>query len=246
MKRVLILGATSAIAAEVAKVHAERGDALHLVGRNAAKLERAAAACARTRVTTAVADFADQGANLGVVERAISALGAIDTALVAHGDLGDEHASQRSFEDAEKVLCVNFTSVVSLLIPLVNHLEAAGAGRLGVITSVAGDRGMPRNYTYGAAKGALNVYLQGVRSRLVAAGVSVTTLKVGSVDTPMTRDHGKHALFAQPGPVARDIVAAMDARAAEVYVPSIWRPIMAVVKNAPEPLFQRVTFLSRR
>jgi short-subunit dehydrogenase len=144
------------------------------------------------------------------------------------------------------VLRVNFTSVVSLLIPLVNHMEAAGAGRLGVITSVAGDRGMPRNYTYGAAKGALNVYLQGVRSRVMGAGVSVTTLKVGTVDTPMTRDHGKHALFVQPGPVARDIVAAMDARAAEVYVPSIWRAIMGIVKNAPEPLFQRVAFLSRK
>jgi short-subunit dehydrogenase len=246
MKRVLILGATSAIAAEVAKIHAERGDALHLVGRSADKLARVGSDCAKTRVTTAVADFADLGASVAVIERAMAALGSVDTALIAHGDLGDETASQRSFEDAELVLRINFTSVVSLLIPLVNHLEAAGAGRLGVITSVAGDRGMPRNYTYGAAKGALNVYLQGVRSRLVPAGVSVTTLKVGTVDTPMTRDHGKHALFVQPGPVARDIAAAMDARAAEVYVPAIWRAIMGVVKNAPEPLFQRVPFLSRK
>jgi len=246
MKRVLILGATSAIAAEVAKVHAERGDALHLVGRNAAKLERAAAACAPTHVTTAVADFADQGANFAVIERAIAALGSLDTVLVAHGDLGDERASQRSFEDAEMVLRVNFTSVVSLLIPLVNHMEAAGAGRLGVITSVAGDRGMPRNYTYGAAKGALNVYLQGVRSRLVRARVSVTTLKVGTVDTPMRRDQAKHALVVKPRRVARDIVGAMDARAAEVYVPPVWRAIMRVVKSTPEPLFQRATFLLRK
>jgi short-subunit dehydrogenase len=246
MKRTLILGATSAIAAEVAKIHAERGDALHLVGRNAAKLARVAAACVGTRVSTAVADFADQGANFAVVERAISALGSLDTVLIAHGDLGDERASQRSFEDAEMVLRVNFTSVVSLLIPLVNHLEAAGAGRLGVITSVVGDRGMPRNYTYGAAKGALNVYLQGVRSRLVPAGVSVTTLKVGTVDTPMRRDQARHALVVKPHTVARDIVTAVEGGAAEIYVPSVWRAIMGVVKNAPEPLFQRATFLSRK
>jgi short-subunit dehydrogenase len=133
-----------------------------------------------------------------------------------------------------------------LLIPLVNHLEAAGGGRLGVITSVVGDRGMPRNYTYGAAKGALNVYLQGVRSRLVPAGVSVTTLKVGTVDTPMRRDQARHALVVKPHTVARDIVTAVEGGAAEIYVPSVWRAIMGVVKNAPEPLFQRATFLSRK
>ncbi len=72
-------------------------------------------------------------------------------------------------------------SVVSLLIPIANHLEQAKSGTLGVITSVAADRGRPRNYTYGAAKGALNTYLQGLRTRLYAAGVSVTTVKLGPV-----------------------------------------------------------------
>jgi len=126
--------------------------------------------------------------------------------LIAHGDLGDQLASERSFTDAEKTLRVNFTSVVSLLIPIANHLEQAKSGRLGVITSVAGDRGRPRNYTYGAAKGALNIYLQGLRTRLYASGVRVTTLKLGPVDTPMTREHEKHALFGKPKSVARSIL----------------------------------------
>jgi short-subunit dehydrogenase len=102
-----------------------------------------------------------------------------------------------------------------------------------VITSVAGDRGRPRNYTYGAAKGALNLYLQGVRSRLFSAGVTVTTLKLGPVETPMTREHPKNALFGQPLPVARAIVAAMDRRAAEAYVPAIWAAIMPLVARTP-------------
>jgi short-subunit dehydrogenase len=246
MQRVMILGATSAIAAEVATIHAERGDALHLVGRNAEKLEGVVRRCSGTRVSSEAADLGALDANAGVVERALAALGGIDTVLIAHGDLGDQLASERSFEDAERTLRVNFTSVVSLLIPLANHMEAARSGRIGVITSVAGDRGRPRNYTYGAAKGALNIYLQGLRTRLVPADVSVTTLKLGPVDTPMTRDHAKHLLFGKAPSVARDIVAAMDARAAEVYVPSYWRAIMPLVKNTPEKLFQRVPFLSGR
>ena len=166
--------------------------------------------------------------------------------LIAHGDLGDQARSERSFAEADAIFRTNFSSVVSLLIPIANQLQDQGQGQLGVITSVAGDRGRPRNYTYGAAKGALNVYLQGLRTRLYAAGVAVTTLKLGPVDTPMTEQHRKHLLFGNPEGVARDIVAAMDIRAAEAYVPSFWRIIMPIVRHTPERLFQRLSFLSGR
>jgi short-subunit dehydrogenase len=243
---VLIFGATSAIAAEVAQLYAERGARLHLVARNPDKLAALAARCVRGRVTAQCGDFAKLEENASLVQEALATLGRVDVALIAHGDLGDQLASERSFQDAEATLRVNFTSVVSLLIPLANHLEAARGGSIGVITSVAGDRGRPRNYTYGAAKGALAVYLQGLRTRLYASGVSVTTLKLGPVDTPMTRDHAKHALFGKPGAVARSIVRALDARVPEAYVPGFWRLIMPLVKNTPERLFQRLGFLSGR
>ncbi|WP_394826183.1 SDR family NAD(P)-dependent oxidoreductase [Pendulispora albinea] len=246
MQRILILGATSSIAAEAAQIYALRGDRLHLVGRNPDKLAEVARRCGNVRVTTEAADFAKLESNEAVATRAMAALEGIDTVLVAHGDIGDQLASERSFQEAEAILRTNFTSVVSLLIPLANHMEAMRAGRIGVITSVAGDRGRPRNYTYGAAKGALNVYLQGLRTRLYAAGVTVTTLKLGPVDTPMTRDHAKHALFGKPAQVARDIVVAIDAGTPEAYVPSFWRAIMPVVKNTPERVFQLLPFLSGR
>jgi decaprenylphospho-beta-D-erythro-pentofuranosid-2-ulose 2-reductase len=246
MQNVLIFGATSAIASEVAVIHAARGDRLHLVGRNPEKLARVAERCQGAAVSTRIADLANLEQNEALVRDSVATLGSVDAVLIAHGDLGDQLATERSFADAEAVLRANFTSVVSLLIPLANALEAARSGRIGVITSVAGDRGRPRNYTYGAAKGALNVYLQGLRTRLYTSGVSVTTLKLGPVDSPMTHDHEKHALFGKPPGVAKDIVRAMDRRVAEAYVPSFWRAIMPVVKNTPEGLFQRLPFLSGR
>jgi short-subunit dehydrogenase len=246
MEHVLIFGATSAIAAEAAVVFAARGDRLHLVGRNPAKLSAVAARCVGGRTATTAADFAKVEDNERLVSSVIAELGHVDVVLVAHGELGDQIASERSFEDAERTLRVNFTSVVSILIPVANHMEASRRGRLGVITSVAGDRGRPRNYTYGAAKGALHIYLQGLRTRLYPAGVSVTTLKLGPVDTPMTRDHAKHLLFGDARRVGRDIVRAIDARAAEAYVPAVWRAIMAGVRAMPERLFQRLPFLSGR
>jgi len=245
-RHVLIFGATSAVAAQAALLFAERGDRLHLVARNPDKLAEVARRCAVTRVTVQAADFSQLENNADVVREAVAALGHVDIALIAHGDLGDQLASEQSFQVAEHTLRVNFTSVVSLLIPLANQLEAAKGGCIGVITSVAGDRGRPRNYTYGAAKGALNIYLQGMRTRLYASGVAVTTLKLGPVDTPMTRDHKKHALFGKPKSVARSIVRALDARVPEAYVPSFWGAAMPIVKNTPEWLFQRVPFLSGR
>lgn len=245
MQRILVLGATSAIAAEVARIHAERGDRLHLVARDSAKLADVAARVASRDVTTQLADLADVATSEATLGDAIAALGEIDTVLIAYGELGDQVKSEDSFAEAERTLRINFTSVVALLIPLSRHMEARGSGRIGAITSVAGDRGRPRNYTYGAAKGALNVYLQGLRSRLYPA-VSVTTIKLGPVDTPMTRDHAKNALFGKPDVVARGIVAAMDARVGEAYVPSFWGAIMPLVRHTPEAIFQRLGFLAGR
>lgn len=247
-QRVLILGATSAIASAVARRYADRGARLHLVGRSGEKLRALVESLALppSTVSIDVADFCDLAGNDRVIERALSTLGGIDVALIAHGELGDQLESERSANAAELVLRTNFVSVVSLLVPLANALEARRQGTLGVITSVAGERGRPRNYTYGAAKGGLNIYLQGLRSRLYRSSVRVVTLKLGPVDTPMTRDHRKTILFAQPADVARDIERALDAGSPEAFVPAFWGAIMPLVRSAPERLFQLLPFLSGR
>ncbi len=246
MRKVLILGATSAIATEVAVLYARQGHRLHLVGRDPVKLAATVHRCAPSVVTHAIADFDQLATAEGVVAHAMEALGGMDTVLIAHGALGDQRATEESMVEAEAVLRTNFVSVVSLLIPLANRMEARGQGHIGVITSVAGDRGRPRNYTYGAAKGALHVYLQGLRTRLYPAGVTVTTLKLGPVDTPMTRTHTKHRLFGKVPAVARDIVRAVEAGGSEVYIPGYWRYIMQVVRRTPEGVVQRLGFLSGR
>ena len=154
MERVLVLGATSAIAAEVAVLHAGRGDRLHLVGRDAHKLSALALRVPGCSVEVADLVEADPAA---LVQRAIEALGGLDRVLIAHGALGNQLDTERDAAAAIDVIATNFTSAVALLVPLANHFERTRGGRIGVITSVAGDRGRPRNYTYGAAKGALGI-----------------------------------------------------------------------------------------
>jgi decaprenylphospho-beta-D-erythro-pentofuranosid-2-ulose 2-reductase len=244
--RVIVFGATSAIAAEVAAIYGARGDALHLVGRNAEKLAALSQRLAGSNPQTTQADLDDLKSNERLVWRVIEQLGGADVVLIAHGLLGDQLKSEHDLAEAEQIILTNFRSPVSLLLPLAKYFAEAGSGRLGVITSVAAERGRPRNYTYGASKSALNTYLQGVRSRLHQAGVSVTTLKLGPVDTPMTESHPKNAFFAKADAVACEIVDALDARRAEVFVPKRWAAIMPVVRNTPEVLFQRLPFLSGR
>lgn len=250
MRRVIVFGASSAIAAQVitqwAASPARQGDRLHLVARDPHKLAAVAAAWSGP-VTTSVTDLCQTERAAALVAEAIAALGGgVELALIAHGELGDQARSEHEWSEAERILQTNLCSVVALAIPLADQLERQRSGALAVITSVAGERGRPRNYTYGAAKGALNLYLQGLRSRLYPAGVQVTTLKLGPVDTPMTANHPKNRLFTTPERAASAIIRAIDRGASEAFVPSYWRGIMAIVRNTPEPLFQRLRFLSGR
>lgn len=244
--KILVFGATSRIAQEVCALYAERGARLFLFGRS----ERKLAALVR-RLGPAVAghiavdlDAIEEAE--GWVDAGFEALGGVDLVFVAHGLLGDQLETERSVEAARAVLWTNLMSPVALVSAAANRLEAAGGGRIAVIASVAGKRGRPRNYTYGAAKGGLGIYLQGVRSRLYRAGVKVHVLDLGPVDTPMTVDHAKNAVFVGPERAARDIVRALDRGRAHAFVPWFWGPIMWVVVRLPEPIFQRLKFLSGR
>ena len=234
--RVSIIGATSAIAQEVAKAYAERGASLFLVARDEAKL-LAVASDVRVRgaaaVDTHVADLADRAAHEAIVRAAGDTP---DVVLIAHGSLPDQHAIDRDGAAQAEAFDLNATSVISIAAHFGNALERARRGTLAVIGSVAGDRGRRSTYVYGAAKAAIHAYCDGLRGRLSEAGVAVVLIKPGWVDTPMTAGMKKNPLFASARSVGRGIVAAIDARRATVYLPGFWRWISLVVRIMPARL----------
>lgn len=243
MNRLLIVGATSAIAEAAARVFAARGDAIYLVGRNARQLESIAADLmvrGAARVGQGVMDANDQPSHAAMLRDANEFLGGLDRVLIAHGTLSDQAACQHSVEDTLREMNTNALSVIALLTPIANQLETQGHGGIAVISSVAGDRGRQSNYVYGAAKAMVTAFLSGLRQRLRKAGVSVTTIKPGFVDTPMTRDFPKGPLWATPERAARDIVRAMDRGRAVAYVPGFWFWIMLVIRHIPERVFVRL------
>jgi decaprenylphospho-beta-D-erythro-pentofuranosid-2-ulose 2-reductase len=241
--RVLIVGATSAIAGEAARVFAAAGARLFLTGRDEAKLAAVAddlRVRGAARVETAILELEDVARHPIVLGEAIEHLGGLDVVLIAHGTLPSQARCQESVTETLRALEVNFTSTAALLAIVANHFERQGRGGIAVITSVAGDRGRRGNYVYGAAKGGLHIYLQGLRSRLYPAGVSVLEIKPGLVDTPMTAHLPKHPLFASPRRVGRAVARAIVQGRDIVYVPWFWRLIMLGVRLVPERVFKRL------
>jgi len=241
MQRILIVGATSAIAEATARRLAARGARLHLLARNAQRLEEIAADL-RTRgaaVSTGILEVNDVAAHAAALEQAWASLGGtVDVALLAHGTLPDQAACDASVELALAEFATNATSTIALCIALAQRLQRGAT--LAVISSVAGDRGRASNYLYGSAKAAVTAFLSGLGQRLRPQGINVLAIKPGFVDTPMTAAFRKGALWASPDQVGKGILRAIAARKPVAYLPGFWWAIMYVIKAIPEWLFRRI------
>ena len=243
MKRILIIGAASAIAEAVAREFAREGAALYLVARSEQRLQDIAADLqvrGAARIGWRVMDANDGAAHEVMLAQARTLLGGIDVALIAHGTLSDQAVCQQSVERMRQEFETNALSAMALCTRLANDFETQRSGTLAVISSVAGDRGRGSNYVYGAAKAAVSVFLSGLRQRLQPAGVNVLTIKPGFVDTPMTAAFPKGPLWATPAQVGAAIHRAILARKPVLYVPWFWWGIMAIIKAIPERIFLRL------
>lgn len=164
-----------------------------------------------------------------------------DGVVLAFGYLGDQQAAQLDFAAARKMIDTNFCGAVSILEIIAAHFEQRRRGFILAISSVAGERGRQSNYIYGAAKGALIIYLSGLRNRLFHHQVHVVTILPGFVDTKMTKNLDlPKPLTATPEQVAKDIYKAFKAKKNKIYTFWLWRWIMMIIKMIPEPLFKRL------
>jgi decaprenylphospho-beta-D-erythro-pentofuranosid-2-ulose 2-reductase len=244
MKKVLIIGATSAIASACARLWASEGSDFFLVARNIDKLQQTAAdlkSRGAKSVTLHEMDATDTEAHPLMLGRCLTALGQIDIALIAHGTLPDQKACERDVDLALREFANNGTSVIALLTILATQFETQRCGSLAIISSVAADRGRPSNYLYGSAKAAVSTYCEGLQARLFKIGVHVTTIKPGFVDTPMTQGLSlPAALLAQPAQVAQRIVKGIANQVPTLYAPGFWGLIMLIIRSIPQPVFKRL------
>lgn len=243
-KRVVILGALSAIAMATARIYAAEGAHLTLAARNPERLKLAAddlKARGAAQVEIAALDLdsaAPQAQKL--LSDWSAAMGGIDHVLVFYGYLGDQAKAQADVFELARILSVNFTSAALWCGAAGEILRTQRRGSVVAVSSVAGDRGRMSNYAYGAAKGGLSVFVQGLAHSLAPTGARAVAMKLGFVDTPMTDGMNKKgALWAKPDQVGKLIRKAADTGGPIQYAPFIWKPIMLVIRTVPSFVFHK-------
>ncbi|QOY52967.1 SDR family oxidoreductase [Candidatus Sulfurimonas baltica] len=242
MSYVLIIGAKSDIAKEVARTYAKNGYNLYLAARESSSLEDLKQDIeVRSGVHVELKEFditAYETHESFYKELQEKPLGVI----VVSGYMVEQKLAQKDFNESLQTINVNYTGAVSILNIVANDFESERRGFIVGVSSVAGDRGRKANYIYGSSKAAFTAYLGGLRNRLYESGVSVLTVKPGFVNTKMTENLDlPEKLTAEPEDVANDIYNAQQKGRNVLYTKSIWLLVMLIIKHIPEFMFKKMS-----
>ncbi|MFA6761131.1 MAG: SDR family oxidoreductase [Sulfuricurvum sp.] len=240
MSWVLVVGATSDIAKDLARIYAQNGYDLYLSARDSSKLttlQRDLIVRSKVEVKLLDLDVSEFSSHASVVASLDPMPSGV---IVASGVMFEQGESQSDFSKAREMIDVNYTGVVSLLELFASEAEAKKSGFIVALSSVAGDRGRASNYLYGSTKSALSAYLSGLRNRLHKSGVQVLTVKSGFVHTKMTAHLDLPPLLtASSQEIAKDIFTSQQKRKDVIYTKSIWFFIMLIIKHIPEAIFKK-------
>ncbi len=239
---VLILGGRSEIGMELAARLAP-GTTVVLAARRAdelieqeALLRTAGAAAVHTREFDAD-DLASHGP---LVASLVAEYGAIDTAVLAFGILGDQARAENDAAHAVAIVHTDYVAQVSLLTHLAAEMRAAGRGTLVVFSSIAGARVRRANYVYGSAKAGLDGFADGLAAALHGTGVRVLIVRPGFVIGRMTQGMPPAPLPIKPAQVADATVRALAAGRRTVWVPWTLGPVSLVMRLMPDFLWRRL------
>jgi len=245
VRKIIIVGGTSAMAQHCARLWVKAAPAhLVLAVRNATKSQSVAAdlkiRSPGSTIDVIETDFLDPKRIASFAEQ-VSRGGAPNIVLIAHGSLPDQSTCQADLSECREALEVNGVSPILFAEAFAGQMQQAGRGTLALIGSVAGDRGRKSNYTYGAAKGMVARYVQGLQHRLAATNVKVVLIKPGPTETPMTAKLSSQGLSMAPvEEVARIIVTGIDAGKSVIYAPAKWGLIMMIIRHLPRFVFNKM------
>ena len=245
MKAVL-LGATKGMGRALARLLAERGDRLFLLGRDPDELTRTAADLtardAEGDVGTAEADLLKPDGFAAALDAADAHLDGFDTVIVTAALFGTQDQLEADPDLTARVLEADFTGTILFCEAVRRRLLARGGGTLCVFGSVAGDRGRKPVILYGAAKAGLAHYLEGLDHKFRAAGLKTVCVKPGFVKTGMTAGLKPPPFAGEPEPVAQSVLRAIDRGKPLVYSPWIWRWVMCTIRCLPRFVMRRIEF----
>ncbi len=200
--RVWVIGASTGIGAETARLLLAKGARVALSARNTAALEDVAGG--NTQALVLPLDITVHAEVAAAHERLLSAWQGVDLVLIVAGAYVEMRADHLDMKVIDKILDVNLRGAFHCLEIVLPTLIAQGQGGIGIVSSVAGLSGLPKALVYGPTKAALINLCESLYFDLSPRGLGIYLINPGFVETPATAGN----TFAMPGLISAERAAA--------------------------------------
>jgi len=240
---VWITGASSGLGAALANRLARDGQTVALSARNADKLDALARKCAGPgRLSAVPLDIQDSEAACAAVARIEAELGPIGQAVLNAGTHQPVDPRNLKVEDFRKLVEVNLMGTVHCLAAVLPPMLARKRGRIAIVASVAGYRGLPTAAAYGMTKAGLINLAEALRVELAPSGIVVQIVNPGFVRTPLTDQNPFPMPFLmEPEDAAEAFFKGLRSDRFEIAFPRRFVWIMKLLRYLPAPLAFAVT-----
>jgi short-subunit dehydrogenase len=242
LAKVVIVGASSGIGEAMARQLAAEGAQVAIVARRKDELDRLAAENPG-KLRAYAHDVSNVDEVAALFQRIESELGGVDSLIYAAGVMPKIEEGEYSFEKDRAMVSVNLLGAMAWMNEAARRFEAARAGTILGISSIAGERGRRGNPAYCTTKAALSTYLESLRNRASRYGVNVVTIKPGFVDTAMTRGmKGLFWLISAERAAQISLALARRGTSRAAFVPSRWALVAYIVRSIPSFIFRKLNF----
>jgi short-subunit dehydrogenase len=238
MKKCIIIGATSGIGRELAKVYSANGYKVGITGRRENLLNELKNENPGLYVTKTF-DISVLHHNSNYLEELVAELGGLDILIISSGT-GNEN-EKLDFEIEKITLDTNVMGVTEIADWGFNFFRKQGHGHLAAISSIAGMRGGRFNPAYSASKAFQMNYLEGLRAKAknLKLSVYITDIRPGFVDTAMAKSPKKFWV-ATPQKAAKQIYSALNRKKKIAYITKRWIIFAYIIKLLPKWIFDRI------
>lgn len=237
-KTAVIVGASSGIGLEVAKLLLADGWRLGIAARREEPLlALKAQAPDRVEVMTIDVTQPDAGERL---QSLIQRLGCMDLYFHASG-IGKQNRTLE--EDIElRITETNAMGFTRMIVTAYRYFAARGAGHIAAITSIAGTKGLGPSPAYSATKALQSTYLQSLEQQAHQRGLNIyfTDIRPGFVDTALLEDNFPYPMLMRPESVARDIVRSIYKRRHVRVIDYRYRILTFFWRLVPRPIWRRL------
>jgi short-subunit dehydrogenase len=236
MKTAVVVGASSGIGRELAKVLASNDYVVGLAARRLNLLSQLQAELPAPSVIK-VMDVSRPTETRVLLQEFIREMNGVDVFVISAG--AGFLNPDLDWEREQDTVAVNVTGFMAVANVAAEHLQARGTGHLVGISSLAALRGHGEAPAYNASKAFVSNYLQGLRQKFskLRLPIIVTDVQPGFVDTAMAK--GDVFWVTSPKQAAQQIFDAIRKQKKHVYVSKRWRLVAWLLKAAPDWLYHK-------